>query len=57
MNKKTFTLNEVLAIIENVQLSNFVYSIKDYANDNGFDEEQAARYAAEEYAHEQGWFK
>lgn len=57
MNKKTFTLNEVLAIIENVQLSNFIYSIKDYANDNGFDEEQAARYAAEEYAHEQGWFK
>ncbi|MCM6831240.1 hypothetical protein [Leuconostoc mesenteroides] len=53
--KETFTLEEVISIITEIHKSDFEYPIKEYADFNNFNEEQAVYYATDEFISEKGW--
>ncbi|WP_273709471.1 hypothetical protein [Leuconostoc mesenteroides] len=55
--KKTFTLEEVIAIIEDIHKWDFEHPIKEYAELNNFNKEEAVYYATDEYAYRKGWRK
>lgn len=55
--EKTFTLNEVISIIEDIHTWDFEHPIKEYAELNGFSKEEAVRYATDEYIYIKGWKK
>lgn len=47
--EKTFTLSEVIAIIEDIHKWDFEHPVKEYAELNNFNKEEAAYYATDEY--------
>lgn len=47
--EKTFTLSEVIAIIEDIHAAGFEHPIKEYAELNNFNKEEAVCYATDEY--------
>lgn len=55
--KKTFTLNEVISIIDDIHKSDFKNPIKEYADFNNFNEEQAVSHATDKYVSEMSWRK
>lgn len=55
--KKTFTLNEVISIIDDIHTLDFEHPIKEYAELNNFTKEEAAYYATDEYVYRNGWRK
>lgn len=47
--EKTFTLSEVVSIIEDIHTLDFEHPIKEYAELNNFNKEEAVYYATDEY--------
>jgi len=47
--EKTFTLSEVIAIIEDIHKLDFERPVKEYAELNNFNKEEAVYYATDEY--------
>jgi len=55
--EKTFTLSEVISIIKDIHTLEFEYPIKEYAELNSFNKEEAVYYATGEYVDRMGWRK
>ncbi|MFL2066984.1 hypothetical protein ACEN3O_01530 [Leuconostoc mesenteroides] len=55
--KKTFTLEEVISIINEIHAWDFEHPIKEYAELNSFNKEEAVYYATDEYVDRRGWRK
>lgn len=55
--EKTFTLSEVISIIKDIHTSDFEHPIKEYAELNSFNKEEAVYYATDEYVDRMGWRK
>lgn len=47
--EKTFTLSEVVSIIEDIHTLDFEHPIKEYAELNNFNKEEVVYYATDEY--------
>jgi len=55
--EKTFTLSEVISIIDDIHTWDFENPIKKYAELNNFSKEDAVRYSTDEYVDIMGWRK
>ena len=53
--EKTFTLSEVISIIKDIHTWEFEHPIKEYAELNSFNKEEAVYYATDEYVYRKGW--
>lgn len=53
--EKTFTLKEVILIIDDIHTSDFEHPIKEYAELNNFSKEEAVCYSTDEYVYRMGW--